>query len=281
MRLKLDGRTAALLRRLPVLNVYSMAEIALLALLASQVARLLWAIATPVGAIGDWRPAGPALAGSPFEIVTGFDPFFRLGGQQGATVVTPLQLTLFGTRMDEASGRGAAIVAGPDGVQQSVAVGAEIVPGVRLKSVAFDHVAIDRGGAEETLYLDQSGGAVPAVPGAPAAATVGASASSSPVASAAGSAVGDQIRRDIAFTPRLDSGRISGLIVHPSGTGTLFRQANLRDGDIVTSIGGRPVTGPDDIVRVARDFAGGGNIPITVERGRDTLPLAITIAAPK
>lgn len=285
MRLKLDRRTLALLRRLPVLNVYSIAEIALLALLALQVARLLWAIATPVGAVGDWRPAGPALPGSPFEIVTGFDPFFRLGGQQGATVVTPLQLTLFGTRMDEASGRGAAIVAGPDGVQQSVAVGAEIVPGVRLKSVAFDHVAIDRGGAEETLYLDQSGGAAPAVPGAPAAAPVDASASSSPVASAVGTAVGtgvgDQIRRDIAFTPRLDGGRISGLIVHPSGTGTLFRQANLRDGDVVTSIGGRPVTGPDDIVRVARDFAGGGNIPITVERGRDTLPLAITIAPPK
>lgn len=270
MRLKLDGRSRALLRRLPVLNVYSAAEIGLLALLAVQAARLLWVLATPVGPVGDWRPAGPALAGSPFEIVTGFDPFFRLSAQAGPTVVTPLQLTLFGTRMDEATGRGSAIVAGPDGLQQSVAVGDEIQPGVRLKSVAFDHVAIDRGGAEETLYLDQSGApaSAPALPGAVPPADASA-ATGVPVA---------RLRSEIAFTPRLDGGRVSGLVVRQAGTGQLFRQANLRDGDVITSIGGRPVNGPEDVERVARDFAGGGNIPIIVERGRDTLPLAIAIA---
>ena len=41
---------------------------------------------------------------------------------------------------------------------------------------------------------------------------------------------------------------------------------------------GRPVTGPQDLDRVTADFAGGGNIPITVERGTQTLALAITIA---
>lgn len=267
MRLKLDGRSRALLRRLPVLNVYSAAEIGLLALLAVQGARLLWVLVTPVGPVGDWRPAGPALAGSPFEIVTSFDPFFRLSAQAGPTVVTPLQLTLFGTRIDEATGRGAAIVAGPDSVQQSVAVGDEIQPGVRLKSVAFDHVAIDRGGAEETLYLDQSGAPAPtATAGAPASPGV---APGVPVA---------RLRSEIAFTPRLDGGRVSGLVVRSAGTGQVFRQAQLRDGDVVTSIGGRPVNGPEDVDRVARDFVGGGVIPIIVERGRDTLPLSITVA---
>ena len=175
MRLRLDARGRRWLRRLPVVNVYSVAELALMAVLAVQGARLLWVIVTPVSPLGEWRPLAPAIAGSPAAILEGFDPFFRLQGQQGApAAVTNLQLTLFGTRIDEASGRGSAILAGPDGVQRSVSVGEEIQPGVRLKAVAFDHITIDRGGATEDLYLDQSDApptpaGVPAQGGQPAA----------------------------------------------------------------------------------------------------------------
>ncbi|GAA3719201.1 type II secretion system protein N [Sphingomonas cynarae] len=293
MRLKLDARARRLLRRLSVVNVYSVAELALMAGLAVQSARLLWVLATPVGPLGDWRPAGVTVPGSPLALLTSFDPFFRL--QQTATgpaTVTALQLTLFGIRLDEATGRGSAIVAGPDGVQQSVAVGDEIQPGVRLKAVAFDHITLDRGGADEDLFLDQSGpsSSVSSGTGSPAGSGLpmdrpsmpgrgregpppppGAGARSVPVA---------QLRQEIGFIPRLDGGRISGLTVRSQGSGQLFRQAGLRDGDVVTSIAGRPVSGPGDLDRIASDFSGGGNIPITVERGQNTLPLAITIAAP-
>ncbi|MFN3435100.1 MAG: PDZ domain-containing protein, partial [Sphingomonas sp.] len=105
------------------------------------------------------------------------------------------------------------------------------------------------------------GGAPP--PGQPAAPAVAA----------------NQIRSEIGFIPRIDAGRVSGLVVRPQGTGTLFRTAGLREGDVVTAIGGRPVTGPQDLDRVTADFAGGGAIPITVERGQQTLALAITIAS--
>jgi general secretion pathway protein C len=270
MRLKLDARARRILRRMPVVNVYSVVELALLAGLAVQCARLAWTITTPITPLGEWRPAGPIVAGSPGDILRGFDPFFRLGGASGApATVTALQLTLFGTRIDEAMGRSSAIIAGPDNVQQSVAIGDEIQPGVKLKAVAFDHVTIDRGGVDEDLFLDQSGPVTPAVPGA--AATGGAPAGI-PIA---------QLRTEIGFIPRIDGGRVSGLTVRSQGSGNAFRAAGLRDGDVVTSIGGRPVTGPGDFDRIAKDFAGGGNVPITVERGQDTLPLAITIAPPQ
>lgn len=269
MRLKLDARARRILRRMPVVNVYSLAELALMAALAVQCARFVWVLATPVTPLGDWRPAAPVVAGA--DILGSFDPFFRLGGgaAQPATV-TALQLTLFGTRIDEAMGGGSAIIAGADGVQQSVAVGAEIQPGVRLKSVAFDHVTIERGGANEDLFLDQSGAVTPVTPGAPAA------PGAAPTA-AAGVQVA-QLRQDIGFIPRIDSGRISGLTVRSQGSGAAFRAAGLRDGDVVVSLGGRPVSGPGDLDRIAKDFAGGGNVPITVERGKDTLTLSITIA---
>ena len=275
MRLKLDARTRRLLRRLPVVNVYSLAELILIAGLATQSARLVWTLVTPVSPLGDWRPAEVTVPGRPYDVLAGFDPFFRLGGAQpGPATVTSLQLTLFGIRVDEASGRGSAILAGPDNIQKSVAVGEEIQPGVRLKAVAFDHITIDRGGTSEDLFLVQSdapAGAQPtAAPGTPPA----------PPAPVAGQPAirANQIRNEIGFIPRIDSGRVSGLVVRSQGSGALFRTAGLRDGDVVTAIGGRPVSGPQDLDRVTADFAGGGNIPITVERGSQTLALAITIA---
>lgn len=291
MRLKFDARARRILRRLPVVNVYSVAELLLLAGLAAQGARLVWTVLTPVAPLGDWRPAALVVPGLPGSILAGFDPFFRLQATApGPAVVTSLSLTLFGTRIDEASGRGSAIIAGPDGVQNSIAVGAEIQPGVTLKSVAFDHVTVSRGGTDEDLFLVQ-GDTVPASPeatgggGAPGGFTppfVQSPGMAPPPPGAAGNGVAiGQLRSEIGFIPRIDAGRVSGLVVRSQGTGAAFRQAGLRDGDVVTSIGGRPVTGQGDLDRVTADFAKGGNIPITVERGTNTLPLAITIAASK
>lgn len=271
MRLVMDGRARRLLRRLPAVNIYSGAELLLLAALAFQTARLIWAVATPVGPLGDWRPAAPVIAGVPADALASFDPFFRLSGESGPATVTSVQLTLFGTRTDEAQGGGSAIVAGPDGLQRSVAVGEELAPGIRLKAVAFDHITLDRGGAAEDLFLDQSrGGQAAVVPAGATPAAPGAAAPSPGVPIA-------QIRQEIGFIPRIDSGRVSGLVVRPQGTGAVFRQAGLREGDVVTAIAARPVQGADDLDRIASDFRGGGTIPITVERGTQTLQLAITV----
>ena len=275
MRLVLDGRARRWVARMPAVTLYSVGELLLLGLLAVQVARLVWVLVTPVGPLGDWRPAIPAAAGLPADTLASFDPFFRLDGDASApATVTALQLTLFGTRLDEAQGGGSAIVAGPDGVQRSVAVGEEVAPGVRLKAVAFDHVTLERGGAPEDLFLDQSKAVQPVVAPAGAAAA--------PVAAGAGGlgagVPASAIRNEIGFIPRIDAGRVSGLVVRPQGSGDLFRRAALREGDVVTAIAGRPVGDVADLDRVATDFKGGGYIPITVERGGQTMPLSIQVA---
>jgi general secretion pathway protein C len=284
MRLVLDARGRALLRRIPRTNVYSAFELLLLAVLAVQCARLVWSIVTPVGPLGDWRPARADFAGSPSAVLQGFDPFFRLNGENGApAIVTSLQLTLFGTRLDEAMGGGSAIIAGPDGVQQSVPVGQEIMPGVRLKAVSFDHVTIDRGGAEEDLFIAQGDpanpGAAPISSSAPSGAPAAANGSPAPPARDVGRGITiAQLRSDIGFIPRVDGGRVSGLVVRPQGTGGAFRQAGLHEGDIVTAIDGRAISGPNELDRLGAHFAKGGNLSITIERGGQTLPLVITIA---
>ena len=134
----------------------------LLAVLALQLARLVWVLLTPVGAFGPWegRQVQVLSASARQALFASFDPFFRTGAPQaGNGVVTSLALTLYGVRLNEGTGQGSAILATPDGIQSSYAVGDEIMSGVVLKAVFFDHVTIDRGGAEEQASRKRRTGA--------------------------------------------------------------------------------------------------------------------------
>src|ERR1700709_115566 len=105
-----DRRTERLLARLPRLTAYSWAELILLVLIAAQCARLFWILVAPIGPVGDWRAAGPAIAPRDASVLASFDPFFRLDGASGPTVVTSLNLKLYGVREDRATGDGGAIL---------------------------------------------------------------------------------------------------------------------------------------------------------------------------
>lgn len=289
MRLEIDARARNLLRLVPLTRVYSVIELALMALLAWQGARLVWTLVTPVDPVGNWQLPAPGMGSAAGATLRGFDPFFRLDANNAtpsqANVVTSLQLTLFGTRMDSATGRGGAIIAGPDGEQKSYAVGEEVAPGAKLKAVAFDNVTIERNGADETLYIDQSGvptattgGAVPLpqASGAPGTAPGGPPNAQQPAAGVTFA----QLRSEVGFIPRIDGGKVTGLVVRAQGSGATFRKIGLKEGDIVTQIGGRPITGPGDIDALSSQFGRGGTLSVTVERGADVLPLTISVVAP-
>lgn len=277
MKLTFDARARAILKRLPAVNAYSVLEIMLLAGLAVQVARLAWVVVTPVAPLGEWRPAGPTIPMAPADVLRGADPFYHGGDPDGApAVVTSLHLTLYGTRINEATGRGSAILAGPDGVQKSVAVGEEVAPGVVLKEVAFDHVTLDRGGAREDLFLDQSNGGGAGAGAAPVSAPAAATA---PQALAAGEPIAlNRFQADIGFVPRIDGGRIIGLVVRPQGSAAAFRAAGLMEGDIVTAIGGRPVNSPADFDAILGGLKNGGTLSLTVLRGGQSVPLSVPVA---
>lgn len=139
-------------------RLLGMAELAGWVLAGLAAARLIWLAITPAGPLGTPHvalPTGP--------VVVAVDPFFP-AGPAAADTVSSLDLVLLGTRVNAASGRGSAILATPDGQQKSVGVGEEIMPGVRLAAVEFESVTLDRGGAREQLYIDQSGSAADAAP---------------------------------------------------------------------------------------------------------------------
>ncbi|MGB5722849.1 MAG: type II secretion system protein N [Parasphingorhabdus sp.] len=247
-------------------GLYPVLFFLLAVLLLIQAIRLVWVILTPLGPVGDYRAAEVQILSPQSRLILfgSFDPFFRSGAAQSANVVTSLQLTLFGIRMNEASGLGSAILSGPDGVQESYAVGTEILPGVTLNSVAFDHVIINRGGVLESLYLDQS---IPAE-------TVGTDV---PIASFPSTAGGNEIPGVASLAPRNDQGRITGILVSPLGDGALFNSTGFRNGDIIVSINGRPVGSAGDIEALKSQIRPGTRLLVEVERGANTVPLTVNL----
>ena len=235
-------------------SAYQALEVLLLILIAAQLARLVWSIVTPAGPLGEVHAARASDLPS-----ADFDPYFRLNAQPGSLVVTSLALKLFGVRVDEAIGGGSAIIATPDGVQSSFGVGDEIMPGVRLKQVAFESVTIDRNGVSEQLFLDQSVAAPVAKPGTAAPSTLPAA-----------------IQNEIRYAPRLNGEKMTGVTVQPGGNGDVFRQAGLQPGDVVTSVNGQPVA---SIETVAGQLTGKGSVLLQVERAGRTINLTSGVPA--
>ena len=262
MNLTIDPRMSRFLRQIPPKLPYQILEFSLIALLAVQGARLIWAVAAPVGPVGAWKAPGSAGVSGDESLLTRFDPFFRLGGNTGPAVVTSLAVKLFGVRVDQAMGRGSAIIATPDGVQSSYAIGDEILPGVKLKAVTFEGVTIERGGVDEQIFLDQSVVAPVAQPGATAAAP------------AAPLAAGTALASEIGFMPRSEKGQVTGFVVSPKGSGTAFRAAGLQEGDVLTAINGQTIRSADDVTRAMAASPASGIVMLSVERGGKAISLS-------
>ena len=250
------------------------------ALLVWQSVRLLWTLVVPLSPLGAWQPQTAVIA-SPAErraLFAGLDPFFRNAAQGPASAtVTSAGLTLFGININEATGGGSAIIAGEVGVQSSYAVGDEIAPGLKLAGVAFDHVLLDRGGARESLFLDQSGAAPVASPALPAPTAEAGPAAASGV-SPSGEISPEALKAGVGFAPRAENGKVTGLVVQPQGDGSVFRAAGLRPGDVIRSVGGRPIGSASDAASLASQLAPGARISVEVERGASVVPIALILS---
>ena len=266
-------------RRLPAVPLHDALWWALAASIAVLGAALLWMVVTPVSPLGEWRPASvrvmsPAARSALFA---GFDPFNRANAVKpaaGSETVTALALTLYGIRVNAATGGGSAIIAGADGIQQVYRVGAEIMPGIVLAEVHFDHVGLSRGGASELLYIDQS-------KPAPAATTLTQS-SAGPVGETAPATSGAltvaAVRENISFAPRSENGRVTGLQVSAGANAAPFRAAGFQPGDVITAVGGKAITGGADAAGLAAKLQPGQSVAVTVTRNGTQLPLAITLS---
>jgi|SRR6476619_4798589 len=262
MQFALNPRARQLLRRIPVGSPTAILRAALIVALGVQGARLVWALAEPYGPVGTWR-GGAIVPPADIALLGRFDPFGRLGVSDAPVAASSLPIKLFGVRLDAATGQGAAIIAGPDGVQQSFAVGDAVMPGVILRTVAFDSVTIDRGGALEQVFLDQSVppravvGGPPPPPGAVLPGTAPA-----PVPS--------PIPGVTLSAPTAQGVTVSGDASNPA-----FRASGLQPGDVVTAVNGSPVRAGTQIDRLLAAPSQTGITSLTITRGGQTLTVNV------
>lgn len=267
----------SLFRRWLPTDVYLWVKAILLALVAMQLARLLWAVLTPVGPMGPWRPAQARMLSPQAQaaVLAAVDPFYRDGPPAAAVEATStLNLILFGVRENRGSGGGAAIIGAPDGEQGSYAVGEEVAPGVRLSAVFFDYVVLDRGGRQEKLFLDQSKAPEAGAAGAPSP------AASSPVPGAAASPglTAAAARQAFSFSPRQQGGRVTGVTVAPGADPGLYAAAGFQPGDVIVAVNGARIASQTDLVQLQSSLIPGARLSLTVERGAQTVPIALNLA---
>lgn len=267
MRRTMTIRRGVSARQLLPRDLYFWLKALLLALVAVQAARLTWTVLTPLGPIGRWLPAAPPTipVSAQLALLSTFDPFAAQQAQAGAAAPAPAVsgFTLFGTRMSLGGGPGSAILAGADGIQNSYAIGDEVAPGVRLRSVGFDFVMLGGNGSEQRLAMEGAD-PPPAAATPPGALAGGASIALTPAA----------IRNNVALAPRLVAGRVSGFLVSATGNPAVLGRAGLRDGDIITAVNGRPLTDP---AALQSQLSPGARLSLTVERGAASVPVALTL----
>lgn len=272
------------LRTLPQPSVSALFFGIALLILLIQVARLMWTVITPVSPVGDWRPASAVVlpVATRQALFSTFNPFARgAAADQGQAVITSLQIELFGITVNGSSGLGSAIIAGSDGIQTSYAVGEEIQSGVTLAGVAFEYILINRGGTQERVYIDQS---VPAqVVGSGSAPASGAGGATRATSGATVSGAGnpprtvENLNRFVGFNPRNVNGKITGIVASPSGDVAGYRAMGFLPGDIITSVNGRRIASASDAAFVQQQIKPGARLSLMVERGAETVPLALNL----
>lgn len=251
----------------------------LLAVIAVQLAMLAWTLVTPLGPLGRWMPPAPQALppGARTALLTGFNPFDRNAGQSALSAAAPVnsgEFQLFGTRAAGGGLPGSAILAGADGQQVSVSLGEEVSPGIRLVEVGFDHAVLDRGGQQLRVTMDEepTGEAAP-----PAGAATSAPAALSTAPTPA-SLTADRLRDNIALAPRTSGGRVTGLLVSPTGDQSVMQAAGLRSGDVIVAVNGRRITSAADAAAIQAQVGPGARLSLEVERGAATVPVALNLA---
>lgn len=270
----LSRHTDRTLRWLPAL-----ASLVLVVVLARAAADLVWSL-VPLPESAAWRPApavagaAPADRGPDIEQIAGASLFGVFQAAERSVDLanapdTRLNLTLLGI-LAYADGSGSRALISDGTEEKPYAIGDVVTRGTMLRAIYPDRVILARNGQLETLRLDKNSRAAPPPdsmqPAAPAA-------QADRIASQSLGQLREQLLQEparaseyIRIQPQNANGQLRGYRIFPGRDRTLFNEAKLRPGDLVTAVNGIQLDNPANALQLLNDLSQAPSVSLTVER---------------
>ncbi len=272
------------------------ATVVLTILLARLLAQFVW-LWVPVPESAQWKPAPVAATATPASAPKGPDaqliasahlfgdyqaPADAGLAQMDKAPDTRLALTLLGILAADEDRGSRALIGDSGGEEKPYAIGDKVPGGVNLQAIFPDRVILSRNGQLETLRLDKD------KPGAPLAASVSRGTGGAPGSTVTAETaemlakVRDQLLQDpakasdyIRVQPANIGGEQRGYRIYPGRDRSVFNQAGLRPGDIVTSVNGVQLNDPAQALQMLADLSQASTLNLTVERGGNPQTLTV------
>jgi general secretion pathway protein C len=207
-----------------------------------------------------------------------------------APVTTPLKLKLWGVAVHEHPDHSYSIIEDLGARKQGVyGINAAVPGGATVKTIEWDKVILSHNGKDEVLEL-ASKAPLSAKP-APAA----AAPAPSPPSGVGIQALSDteflvprtevdsalenmsQLFTQIRAVPHFEGGQSIGFRLFAIRRGSLFDKIGLKNGDIVTSINGSPMSDPSRAVSLLQELKDARNLEVDALRNQQPLQLKYTI----
>lgn len=224
---------------------------------------------------GAWRLGAASPAPAAPRVPPTADPgvFARFDAFHRAGTVPPglaAEAGLVGWRlMGTRTGADAsAILQRPDGVQIVLTRGEPVAGVPELRHVAADHVVLVDGGRELRLEFTDDPPAPPSPPGgAPGA--LGADAARA--AAAMGLSAPAQDVYVSALRPQMRDGAVEGFVWRRGAAGGALAALGLREGDVILSVGGEPLTSEERVAELSDVLGSGRAVEVRWRRGGQVL----------
>jgi general secretion pathway protein C len=160
-----------------------------------------------------------------------------------------------------------ALISSGGGPQRAVRVGLEIVPGVTLATVAYDHIIVEAPGGDMRVDLLKAEGS--AVASAALPQTAGGpqrEARKFPPPSRPNKDRAESLQYRLGFEPHKRDGRISGFRIRPGVAMPVLQRAGLQPGDILLGVNGQPFDTSEKVLELSGEIAGSYTAEFEFER---------------
>jgi len=272
------------------------AALILVMFIGTQLADLVWAL-MPQPASMSWKPAPVTVTthhAEPLDIsaITSAQLFGHATttNTTAAAVAAPdtqLALTLLGIFADGRDPKfSRALIGAAGGDEKPYAIGDEITRGVTLQTIFPDRVVLSRNGQLETLRLEKDQASASSGAPATAVADVGPAGDSSAASSIQAL---DQIRSQllsdpskaqdfIRIQPVNTDGGLHGYRIYPGKDHSLFNNAGLKPGDVVTSVNGVSLDDPAKSLQLLSDLSKAQQLSLVIDRGGQSQTVSLSLS---